>query len=798
MGFSGKCKDLALIFLILFIAGCAGLNSYQKDGELRLAGLQAPVTVMRDEKNMPYIMAGNLDDALMAEGFVAAQDRLFNMELTRMFAAGRISELAGAQAVSLDTRMRTIGFYRHAQTQAGLLDPESRRFFQKYIDGVNAFVETRRDHHHLEFKLAGIKAAPWTIVDSLAIVYYMSWDTSANLQTEIIAQMLIEKLGVKKAAEIFPLNINPDDPNGESAQKADESLRYRLHGLASDELLRGWLQDPPLKIGSNNWAVDAGHSAGGRPIVANDPHLEVRILPGTWYPSGIFTPGLRVVGVSPAGVPGMVIFRNSNVALGLTNAYGDTQDLYVETLDPDHPDRYLEGTQSIPFEVIEETLRIKDKKAPGGFSEQKIKIRLTHRGPVVSGVLKGLKTDQVLSLRWSLVENMGSKMGFDELLQAESVADIREGLKHVGFLMLNFTFADSAGNIGWQVSGKLPIRSRGDGTIPCAVAGAEDNWDGWVPFEAMPQRYNPQRGWVGTCNHKTVAGDYPYYYSTHLSPSYRYRRLIQLLDAPGPKTADDHWQYQRDTLNMMAQTIAPLMSRVFLNQDDTRQLGEILSRWDYRDDPDSSAPTIFQAVYLQFARLVFEDELGPDLARTMLSNWYFWQERLGRMVVENNSVWFDNVATLNLKETRDDLFLQAALAAAADLSLRFGRDPNKWFWGKVHRLEFVSDVRPEGFGKGLLGGGSHPAPGSGETLARGIYDFNDPFGVTVAASLRMVADLSDPEKVLAVLPGGVTGRIFHRHSRDQIAAFFNGDKRYWWFSDASVREHCQNTLVLKP
>ena len=182
-GWHRKC----LMVAVLFICGCSGLNSYQKEGNLRLIGLAEPVTVMRDEKGMAYIYAGNLEDALMTQGFVAAQDRLFNMELTRMFAAGRISELVGEKAMALDTRMRTIGFYRHAHKKAQLLDPESRRFFQKYIDGVNAFIKARPESHHLEFKLAGIKPTPWSIADSLAIVYYMSWDTSANLNTEIIA-----------------------------------------------------------------------------------------------------------------------------------------------------------------------------------------------------------------------------------------------------------------------------------------------------------------------------------------------------------------------------------------------------------------------------------------------------------------------------------------------------------------------------------------------------------------------------------------------------------------------------------
>ena len=291
-------SKIALILIIscTFFWGCSFLNDYQDSGELELAGLNAPVKVMRDEKGMAYIYANNLEDAIMAQGFVAAQDRLFNMELTRMLAGGRISELAGAEAVALDTRMRTIGFYRHAEKQARLLDPESRLFFQKYIDGINAFVKTHPDSHHLEFKLAGIKPTPWSIADSLAIVYFMSWDTSANLNTEITAHMLVEKLGSNRAREIFPLNINPDDPETEVTKKPpkiDVSMRL---GLAADKQIMGYLADRPLEIGSNNWAVDADHSPGGKPIVANDPHLDARILPGPWYPCAIISSGMHSSG----------------------------------------------------------------------------------------------------------------------------------------------------------------------------------------------------------------------------------------------------------------------------------------------------------------------------------------------------------------------------------------------------------------------------------------------------------------------------------------------------------------------
>ena len=789
---------LLLIIVAIHLNGCFFLNRYQKEGNLNLSGLKKPVTVLRDDKGMAYIYAQNIYDALMAQGFVTAQDRLFQMELTRLFATGRISELAGEKGKTIDIRMRTIGLYRNAKKHAKILDKKTRLFFQKYLDGVNAYINTRSDTHHLEFRLAGIKPGPWTIADSLAIGYYMGWDSAANLHTEIIAQMLVEKVGLDRAREIFPLNINPDDFPKEINEAQDINQEFAQLHLATDKKIMSYVKDGTLRVGSNNWAVGPLLSANGKPIVANDPHLDARILPGPWYPIGIITPDFRAVGVIIPGTPGMIVGRTDHIAIGLTNAYGDAQDLYVETVDPKDPDRYLEGKKSLPFEVIEETLTIKDKDAPQGLRKENFKIRLTKRGPVISGVLPGLKTNKVITIRWSAFETMEPSIGLNQFLTAKSVKDIREALSHVNFIMLNFVFADTDGNIGWQVSGKLPIRSRGDGTIPYVVKDSHDNWAGWIPFNDMPQLYNPQKGWVGNCNHKTVGIDYPYYYSSCLSPSYRYRRLKQLLGSPGNKSVDEHWQFQMDTLNLMAKKIAPVIARTLITHDDTKQMAQILSQWDYMDDIDRAAPTIFQAIYRKFALLVFQDELGEGLARTMLDKWTFWEERLQKMVLKGTSTWFDNVKTKDIRETVDKLFLQAALDVADELGSRLGRDPKKWLWGKVHKLEFVSPIRRKGFGKGLVGGGSHPALGSGETLCRSIYDFNDPFGVTISASLRMVADLGDDDKVLAVLPGGVSGRLFDPHTKDQIKAFMHGNKVYWWFSDKAIQEHSRTTLVLSP
>ncbi len=753
---------------------------------------------MRDEKGMAYIYAQDTNDAYMAYGFVAAQDRLFQMEVTRRFAQGRICELAGEKAIPLDTRMRTIGFYRHAKIQADVLAPQPRRMLQQYVDGINAYIETRKKTHHLEFKLAGIEPTPWTIEDSLSLAFLLSWNSAANLKTEIIAQMLSEAIGPEMARELFPLNINPDDPTGTGEDAYAFASFPASIGLADDDVIQAYLKNGPLKLGSNNWAASGKHSSGGQPVVANDPHLDARILPGPWYPCALITPELRIVGCGFPGLGGLIVFRNDYVAMGVTNSYGDAQDLYVETVDPNNPDNYLEGDTSIPFTILEENLSIKDKEAPDGVRQETIKIRLTHRGPVVSDIFPNLDTKKVLTLRWAAFETIQPRIGLDRMMYARSVTEIRSALKDLNFVALNFVFADNLGNIGWQASGKLPIRQQKDGTVPYEVSENKDNWLGWIPFEDMPHIVNPKRGWVGTCNHYTPGSDFPYYYSSHAASSFRYRRLKELLDRPGLKTADDHWQYQRDTLNLMAKKIAPIMATALGRSDDTAALSRILSQWDYHDAVDQVAPTIFQTVYRNFALLTFKDELGENLARTMLDNWYFWQERLMKMVIENDAAWFDDITTKSIRETRDDTFLEAARDATDWLKSEIGNDPDRWVWGKLHSIEHVSPIRRQGFGKGLVGSGKISVGGSSETLLRNYYSFSNPFDVIVSDSMRMVADLSDTEKVLGVLPGGVTGRLFHPHTKDQIEPFISGEKVYWWFSDEAIKAHAKSTLVLNP
>ena len=784
------------------LSGCASFNDYQREGKLAITGLKHPARVLRDENGMAYIYAQAMQDAFLVMGFVTAQDRLFQMELTRLVAAGRISELAGAKALPLDRRMRTIGIRRQAVRHAALLDNDSRWPFEQYVRGVNAFIRAHGDSHHLEFKLAGLVPQPWTVVDALSVLYYMSWSTSANIKTEIVARMLIEKLGPTRARSLFPLNINPDEERVPVSSPPDEPIAAAVGASdvdpSMDENLNAYLERGTLGIGSNNWAAGPRFAAGGKPVVASDPHLDGRILPGPWYPCGLITPKHRIVGVHIPGLPAMPIFRSDHLAVGITNAYGDVQDLHIETLDPADGAHYLEGARSIPFAIREETLRYRDKKAPGGMAEEKLTIRSTRRGPVISNVFPGMGGERVVSLRWAAIEVMRPQARFIDALTARSVKAFQDAIRDWYAIVLNFVCADIDGNIGWIVSGQLPIRASGDGTVPLVVANSEDNWTGWIPFAEMPRSLNPQKGWVGTCNHKTVTADYPYYFSSRFAASYRYRRLKQLMQSALRLDAEDHYRFQRDTLNLMAERLAPVMADVLLAHDDTREMGALLARWNHRDDPDLVGPAVFHAVYNRLALRVFEDDLGPEAARAMLNRWYFWQERFQQMVENGQSSWFDDIHTADVEETLADMIHLAGQDAHALLTDRFGRDMGRWRWGRAHSIEFVSPIRRQGLGKGWLGGGRHPAAGSVATLHRGMYQFDTPFDVTVSANLRMVADLNDPHKVLAVLEGGVAGRVFHPHAHDQVKAFLDGQKRFWWFSDAQIQAHARSELALNP
>ncbi|OJJ17178.1 hypothetical protein BKI52_31200 [marine bacterium AO1-C] len=806
-------RGLIIIILLVVIVAVGGYiylnqsNKYQVDGTITLDGISKDVTVYRDEKGMPYIYANNYLDLIKAQGFITAQDRLFQMQLTRMFAEGRLTELAGEVAKPLDVRARTMGYARNARKHAKILNKESREVAQAYIDGINAFIK-RGKNIPLEFKLAGLKPDLWSIEHSLAIMYYMGWGTGSNLKTEVIAQLLIEKFGLERFKTLYPINTNLDSPNRlpdslafrpetkDSTQKDSSKIALKTtHGqqlmaFAGDDLYR-------MTWGSNNWTVSSELSASGKPIMASDPHLDARTLPGVMHAVGLFAGDIRAVGVTVPGVPGLLIGRSKYLSNGLTNGYLDVKDLYIETVDPANSKNYLEGEKSIPFEVITETLKIKDKEAENGFKEEKLTLRKTKRGIVISDHLPEMKTKEVMTLRWAAYENMGENLGIDFLLKAKSVKEAKEYIKETSIINNNFTLADVDGNIGWYTTGRVPKRKPGVGRIPWKVTSSEDTWLGIIPFDSLPHKDSQTTGWIGNANHNTVKADYPYYISNYYSPYYRYARLKQLMKSKPKFTVDDHWQYQRDDYNVLAEKITPTLVKALKKNQETQAMATILEKWDFHQKIESVGATIFQNVYRILPQKIYKDEMGEELMMFMLDSWYFWQERVEKMLLEDKASWIDNVLTKDKKETIEDLIIQAGLQAQKELTQKYGADLNNWTWGKDHQIAYINPIRRNGIGKEWLGVVPRPMAGSGETLYRSLYTYDKPQEISFSACLRMVADMADNDKVLAVINGGTTARTFHPHQKDQIEAYATGKKLYWWFSDQKIKENAKSTLVLK-
>jgi penicillin amidase len=795
-------RKVLLVVLWLLALSVAGLavftqlaDRYQDEGVLRLSVLSAPVRVVRDEQGIPYIYAESLDDAIRAQGWVTAQDRLLQLDFERYLAAGRLSELIGESALESDIALRLAGTARHGRRHAELLGAADRRFYGLYLEGLNAYIRQQTSEHQFGFALLGTRPEPWTLADVMTLQYFLNWSSSVNLQAELISQELIDRLGAARAAEIRQITVNPDDNSGtglEAAALPVPSVALNLKVGA------GWLAPGPrpFEIGSNQWVMSGARSVSGAPVLVNDPHLDARSLPGIWHPVGLITPEFRAVGAAGPGIPGLAVGRTSHIAFGVTNAYADVVDLFIETEDPQQPGHYLEGGKSVPFEVIEETLRVRERPGSSKFRTVPLKIRLTHRGPVISDHGMSVPDGKLISMRWSAPEAMAADTGQYAFFTARSVEEARRAV-WLNTAPYNYVIADTEGNIGHATGGRVPIRMRGDGSSPQPVIDASDAWAGFIPPEQMPGQLNPARGWVGNANHRTVPAAYPYAYSTYFAASWRYRRMLELLDQPGRLGAADHWKFMRDTHNSMAAQIAPLMAHALLAAEDTRDLGQILADWNHADDVGLVAPTVFQAVYREFAHQTFVDELGTDLCERMLGSWYYWHERLAQMVRVDASLWFDDTGTPEV-ESRDEIFRRAARLARSDLTKVAGADPGQWQWGQLHTVTFSSPLVP---GKGpasVLGAGTHPKEGSGETLNRASYKFNKPYDATGIASLRFVADLADPDKVMAVLVGGASGRQFDAHLKDQTPAWLSGEARYWWFSDAAIQQHSRSELLLQP
>jgi penicillin amidase len=801
-------KKLVILVGMLFGIGLAfwgylqQANDFQVSGQMNFDGLDQDVDIRRDDYGVAYILAKTDDDLWRAQGFVTAQHRLFQMTTYFTMARSEMSSVLGESLLPLDKRMVAMGLRANARKHLAMLNEPDRHALNLYLEGVNAYIELYQHEHPLELSLGLFKSRRWELLDLVSIIHFGGFIHSTNMSAELLTSELVSILGPDLAAQILPLSRNPDRTRQEfmSATLDSDAPTSRLKLTSSlTSPVSAWIP----RLGSNNWAVNPSRSTTGAAIVVNDPHLSVRSMPGMLHPVGLQSPNIQAVGYAFPGVPGLIGGRTNYVAFGVTNAYGDVQDLYVETVNPANDNEYKSDDDWLTFARDDHTFNVRDSSTETGYRAVTIQYRKTIHGIVASDL--GLFDDKlpgaVISLRWALDEGNRGGIGVISMMLAKDVFEFDQALAEFDTVMFNFVFGDTKGNIGHRSTGRIPVRSDKNGAYMRDGATVGNHWQGWIPKDEMPGQFNPARGWVGTANHDTRVDDYPYYYSSGFAPSFRYQRIAELIESTPRTSPDDHRDFMLDIRNLQAEAFMPNVLTALREDPAFEAWVPILESWDFEERTDLVAPSLYHAIYHYLAYVIVEDDLGEEIANNYANNWYFWQERIQHLVgQEYGQYWIDDQRTKDKVEDLHDIIRRAATLGDAKLRAISGDDPTTQKWGEIHKVSFVSPLRQSGLGSRLLGGGTFAKEGSGETLNRAGYsrtaNIEDGFDTAFAATARLVMDLADPEKIKAVVAGGVTARQFNDHYNDQIPVWVDGELLTWWLSKDKILEQVKTNVTL--
>jgi penicillin G amidase len=756
---------LAVVVLLAVGAGGTGLwlrtSLPTTDGTLALPGLREPVRVSRDAHGIPTIRAESEHDADFALGFLHAQDRLFQMDMMRRYGAGRLSEVFGARTLAPDRAMRTLGLYRAAQAQFAVLSPEVQQALAAYADGVNAFLATRKGALPPEYYLLDTNPEPWRPADSLVWGKLMDLQLTGNFRGEIYRALLLQHVSPEDLEVLYP--GYPKD-----APVALGSVRAALERLPLDRLYAALPPGLGPKRASNEWVVDGARSQSGKPLLANDPHLDFA-APGVWYLVRIELPDDTIAGVTAPGTPFLLVGHNDHIAWGFTTTGSDVEDLFIEKPDPTDPSRYLAPGGARPFELRHETIAVK------GEAPVALTVRATRHGPVISDLADFAVGDNVLALEatW-LAPDDRTPDAIWRLARARDWDGFRQALESWTAPQQNIVYADVDGNIGFAAPARIPIRAAGDGWLPSPGWDGSHDWTGAVPFDALPWAFNPKDGRIVTANNKIVPDDYPYFLTRDWELPYRAERIAALLDEMPRQSPDASAAIEADVLSLPAQNLLPLMLQAAPKSDQARAAMKLLRRWDGRMDRDASAPLIYEAWLRELGQALMAHKLGTDLADR-------WRPRpdVVQSILAAHRDW--------CPASDCDAALAQSLERALEwLTARYGSDMGAWRWGAAHEAAFTSPVWAQVPLVGRWFDAALPANGGNNTVDAGGMDTADdaaPFRDLHGPSLRMIVDMAAPREARFMIAPGESGNPLSPHWSDlalpwrDVRSFrFSGDE----------------------
>jgi penicillin amidase len=761
----------------------------QTNGTLIIPGLSASVEIIRDRWGIPHIFAKNTPDLFFAQGFVHAQDRYFQMELNRHIAAGRLSELFGELTLETDRFVRTFGFNRLGLLDLEQANPEFREMLAAYAAGVNAFIDHPSCKLPLELRLLNHTPDPWEPEDSAIFSRLMIWQMSHAWQSEIVRAEIAEKVGTEHAADLdihYPTHNPVALPEGIEFNAVDPDGHLRK--ILGPFLGRG--------MGSNEWVISPNRSESGHVVLCNDMHLEVGI-PSLWYEVHLNAPGYHVTGVSLPGLPMVLVGHNERIAWGMTLAFTDAEDLFIEQIDGHDPPRYLYQDEWQETEIFEEKIKVK------GLSESIVeKVIVTKHGPVVSDRI-GYE-EQRISVRSMALQPVPALEGWYRLNKAQNWDEFVESMRLIEAPQLNVAYADVDDNIGYWVTGKVPLRAKGDGSIPVPGWSGEYEWIGEIPFEEMPHALNPECGYIVNCNNKIIPDNYPHNLGNVWMNGYRARRVKELIESRQKLSMQDHRDFQMDLKCIPGLELAARLRETPDSDPDVRLTLRLMQEWDGYLKPESIGGTIYEVVRFTLVREILTPGLGEDLTTRLMGIGCHpilakGQELYGhdttillRLLDDPDSWWIQQAGG------REAVIQRGLKQAITWLRETYGDDENQWKWGKLHQITFAHSMSLQKPFDQVFDRGPFPIGGDTDTPLQTAMMPDDPYdNKGWAPSFRQIIDMGDLSTAQAIHPPGQSGHLASPHYDDLAQLWLEGNYYPMLWHREQIEAEAEGTLVLK-
>jgi penicillin amidase len=787
-----------LAIVIIAMSGLAWFLSIARsalpelDGSLPVSGLSAPVSVTRDSHGVPTIEAANLDDLFFSQGYVTAQDRLFQMDLMRRAATGELAEIVGDVALKHDHQQRILGLRNAAEKGLGALTSEDRERFTAYARGVNAYIDAHRDRLPLEFRLLRYLPRPWNVQDSLAIGYQMVQTLSRTPRATLMREKVLAKLGPELTSDLYVNKSWRDhipgaatavetapakNPQNPPASVTDLPGSPTQQGLWQARL-EPFLYDEILPVGSNDWVISGEHTISGKPLLSNDMHLGHQ-MPNLWYEAHLRSGGFDVAGVTLPGYPCVLVGHNQRVAWGFTNVGPTVADAYVEKFND--AGQYLTPNGWKQPETRHEVIRVKGKV------DVNLNVQITRHGPIVTELQPG--ETRKIALRWTLYD--GIRNPFFHINSAQNWNDFRHAFSEFDAPGQNVVYADVDGNIGYQATGKVPIRASGDGSLPEDGSTKTYDWTGYVPFEKLPSVLNPPSGIIATANARIVPDNYPYSISTEWESPWRADRIYRVLQSGKKFSAADMLSLQTDVYSeldrMVADRIVHAVDHAQNPSVRARKVAELLRGWDGQMSSGSAAPTIASATRDELKRMLLEPKLGSAGGDGSQLSWksYVWMQE---------TVWLENVLTNQPARWLPQNFANydELITAAVEEALKNApEDISSWHWGSQNHLTIQNPV----LGRIPIlrlwtGTGTNSQSGSVYTVKAAGHDHGP--------SERFTADLANWDTSTLNTVTGQSGNFLSPHYMDQWKAWYSGSTFALPFSKTAVTNAAAHRLMLEP